>query len=189
VTFAVGCVSCGLLLRAGRNRQPNAPSNPPPQAKPRTHRSPHQFAIGVPSPKYHNQRSIVMRLRFISWLALGVAAAFLVVATTAFTPSRIAALALGVGIGTLIVSLGIAYRYNDHVPTLVPALMTAVVSAWMIIASQVFSQSVVQNLTLAESLAIGGLAIVGLTAHELSSERIVHSLEVGAGQESRTAAA
>ena len=130
-----------------------------------------------------------MRLRFISWLALGVAAAFLVVATTAFTPSTIAALALGVGIGTLIVSLGVAYRYNDQVPTLVPALMTAVVSAWMIIASQVFSQAVVQNLTLAESLAIGGLAIVGLMAHELSSERIVHSLEVGAGHESRPAAA
>jgi hypothetical protein len=52
----------------------------------------------------------------------------------------------------------------------------------MIIASQVFSQATVQNLTLAEALAIGGLALVGLTAHELSSERIVHSLEISAGQ-------
>lgn len=123
-----------------------------------------------------------MRIRFISWLTVGVAAAFLVVATTAFSLSTIAALALGVGIGMLVVSLGIAYRYRDHIPTLVPALVTAVVSAWMIIASQVFSQATVQNLTLAEALAIGGLALVGLTAHELSSERIVHSLEISAGQ-------
>jgi hypothetical protein len=146
------------------------------------HRSPQQSAMGVSSPKHPNQRSIVMRIRFISWLTVGVAAAFLVVATTAFSLSTIAALALGVGIGMLVVSLGIAYRYRDHIPTLVPALVTAVVSAWMIIASQVFSQATVQNLTLAEALAIGGLALVGLTAHELSSERIVHSLEISAGQ-------
>jgi hypothetical protein len=40
----------------------------------------------------------------------------------------------------------------------------------------------VQNLTLAGGLAIGGLALVGLTVHELSTEHIVHSLEVSAGQ-------
>jgi hypothetical protein len=28
VTFVVGCVSCGLLLRAGRNRQPNGAVQP-----------------------------------------------------------------------------------------------------------------------------------------------------------------
>ena len=39
-----------------------------------------------------------------------------------------------------------------------------------------------QNLTLATSLAIGGFALVGLTVHELSTEHIVHSLEVSAGQ-------
>jgi uncharacterized membrane protein len=131
-----------------------------------------------------------MRIRFISWVTLGVAAAFLVVATTTFTLATIAGLTLGVGIGMLVVSLGIAYRYRDHIPTLVPALVTAAVSAWMIIASQVFSQGTGQNLTLAESLAICGLSLVGLIAHELSSERIVHSLEVNAGhRESAPAAA
>jgi uncharacterized membrane protein len=123
-----------------------------------------------------------MRLRFISWLALGIAAAFLVVASAAFNLPDIVALALGIGIGMLIVSLGVANAYREHIATLIPALLTAVVSAWMIVASQVFSQPTVQSLTLAESLAIGGLAIVGLTVHELSSERVVHSLEVGAGQ-------
>jgi hypothetical protein len=130
-----------------------------------------------------------MRIRFISWLSVGLAAAFLVVSTAAFTLPVIDALALGIGIGTLVVSLGIAYGYRDHIPTLVPALATAVVSAWMIVASQVFSQASVQNLTLAESLAISGLALVGLTAHELSSEHIVHRLEVSSGRRERESAA
>jgi hypothetical protein len=60
-----------------------------------------------------------------------------------------------------------------------------IVGGWTIVASQVFSQSDVQNLSLASALAIAGLATVGLTVHELDSERVVHSLEVGADQTAR----
>jgi hypothetical protein len=123
-----------------------------------------------------------MRIRFISWLALAVAAAFLVVASTAFTLPDIVEIALGVGIGMLVVSLGIAGQNRDHIPTLIISLVVAVVSAWTIVASQVFSQATVQNLTLASSLAIAALSLIGLTIHELSSERVVHSLEVGTGR-------
>jgi hypothetical protein len=123
-----------------------------------------------------------MRIRFMSWLALGLAAAFLVVSTTAFTLPDIVALALGIGIGMLVLSLGIAFAYRDQVATAAPAVAVAIVSAWMIVASQVFAQSAVRHLTLAEALAVGGLAIIGLTVNELSSERVVHSLEVSAGQ-------
>jgi uncharacterized membrane protein len=131
-----------------------------------------------------------MRIRFISWLAVGVAGAFLVVASSSFTVSTIAALALGIGIGTLVVSLGVTYRYRDNIPTAVTALVTAALSVWTVVASQAFSLPTVQNLTLAESLAISGLALVGLTVHELSSERVVHSMEVSSDQrESALAAA
>jgi hypothetical protein len=41
-----------------------------------------------------------MMSRLISWLALGVAAAFLVVASVAFSPSAITALAFAISIGT-----------------------------------------------------------------------------------------
>lgn len=123
-----------------------------------------------------------MRIRYTSWLTLGVAAAFLVVATAAFTLPVITALALGVSIGMLLVSLGIAAEYRDQIATVVPALAAALVSGWTIVASQVFAESSVQNLTLASSLAISGLAMVGMTVHELSSERVVHSLEVGTGE-------
>jgi hypothetical protein len=136
------------------------------------------------------RRSVIMRIRYISWLILGVAAAFLVVATAAFTLPVVTALTLAVSIGMLLVSLGIATEYRDQIATLVPALAAAVVSGWTIVASQVFVESTVQNLALASALAISGLAIVGMTVHELSSERVVHSLEVGAGDhESKLAAA
>lgn len=119
-----------------------------------------------------------MRIRYFSWLALALAAAFVVVASTAFAVFDIANIALGVGIGMLVVSLFIAYRYRDHTPSLVTGALSAIVSAWMIVASQVFSLAAVQNLTFASGLALGALAIIGLTTNELSSERIVHSLTV-----------
>lgn len=132
-----------------------------------------------------------MRIRFISWLATAVAAAFLVVASASFTSlTAIAWIAFGIGIGTLVVSAGVAYRYRDHMPTLVTGVLTAAVSGWTIVASLVFSPSTVQNLALAGSLAITGLALTGLTAHELSSEGVAHSLEASEGRrESHLAAA
>jgi hypothetical protein len=50
------------------------------------------------------------------------------------------------------------------------SLVVFVISAWTIVASLVFSQSTVQGLALGASLAISGLALVGLTAHEVSHE-------------------
>jgi len=131
-----------------------------------------------------------MLTRYISWLAIGLAAAFLVVASASFTSlGAIAWLAFGISVGTLAVSAAVAYRYRNHLPTLVTAIVIAVVSAWTIVASLVFSQATVQNLALAGSLAIVGLAVVGLTTHELSSERVTHSLEVSDSRETNLAAA
>ena len=68
-------------------------------------------------------------------------------------------------------SAAIAYSDRTYVPSLVTALLIFVISAWTIVASLVFSQSIVQHLALGASLAIGGLALVGLTAHEVSHKR------------------
>jgi hypothetical protein len=119
-----------------------------------------------------------MRIRYLSCLGLALAGAFLVVASTAFALFDIANLALGVAIGTLVVSLFITYRYRTHLPSLMTGAASAIVSAWTIVASQVFPLHEVQNLTLASGLALGALAVIGLTANELSSERVVHSLTV-----------
>jgi hypothetical protein len=128
--------------------------------------------------------------RYISWLAVGVAAAFLVVATQAFPLSTIASLAFAISIGTLVVSAGIGYGYRYHIATLVTAVATVLVSGWTIAASLVFSDATVQNLALASALAISGLAIAGETEHELSRERLVaHSAEGASDRESKLAAA
>jgi hypothetical protein len=128
--------------------------------------------------------------RFSSWLAVAVAAAFLVVATAAFPLPTIAWLAFSIGIGTLVVSAGIAYASRSQVASLVTALVTAAVGVWTIVASLVYSLSTVQNLAFAGALAIGGLALVGLTVHELSVEGVVRAgKQDSAERESRLAAA
>jgi hypothetical protein len=127
-------------------------------------------------------KEIQMRLRFLSFLSLGIAAAFLVVATAVYPLSTVVDLSLGIGIGMLVVSLAIADHYRDHLPSLVVGTSSAIVSAWMIVSSQLFSRPTVDDLTFASALAVGALAAIGLTAHELSAERVVHSVEAGASE-------
>lgn len=118
-----------------------------------------------------------MSTRFASWVAVGIPAAFLIVATAAFRLEAIKWLAFAISIGTLVLSVGIAYRYRNELASLLTAVVTVAVSAWTIIASVVFSLGTVQNLTLASALAISGLALAGLVEHELATERIVRTHE------------
>ena len=112
--------------------------------------------------------------RFSSWLVVGIAAAFLVVATAAFSTAVTVWLAFGISIGTLAVSAGVAYRYRNDVASLVLGLIAVVVSVWTIVASLVFTGTTVESLVLASSLAMSGLAIAGLTAHEIESDYVVY---------------
>jgi hypothetical protein len=127
-----------------------------------------------------------MYVRFISWLTMAIAAAFLVVATAAFGLSTVQWLAFGFGIGTLAVSIGLGVRYRRRLPTVIPAVLGAIVSAWTVVASLVFAPTTVQPLALAGGLAIAVLAIIGLRSNELSSEWVVQSLEVGKGSANPT---
>ena len=129
-----------------------------------------------------------MRTRYFSYLALVVAAAFLVVATLAFSTPTVVTLALGMGVAMLAVSLEVIARYRNDTPSIAIGALTAAASAWLVVSSQVFSAAVAVDLTRALALAVGALAIVGLTIHELATERVVHRLEVhqGQGEGSRT---
>ncbi|HEV2982111.1 MAG TPA: hypothetical protein VGX51_11815 [Solirubrobacteraceae bacterium] len=126
--------------------------------------------------------------RFISWLATGVAAAFLIVAAASFSVGAVVWLAFGISVGTLVVSAGIAYYNRADVPSVSTALAIVVISAWTIVASLVFSPTTVQGLALASSLAISVLTLVGLTANELSGA--AHSVKDHSSErKSRLAAA
>lgn len=111
--------------------------------------------------------------RFVGWMAIGVAAAFTVVATQAFGASAAKWLAAAIGLGTMFVSLGVSLGYRRHLATLVTGLATAVVGAWTVVASLVFAGTTGQYLILASALATCALAAVGITAHELSAEGYV----------------
>jgi hypothetical protein len=126
-----------------------------------------------------------MRIRYASYISLGVAAAFLVFATAEFSLATIAALALAVGIGMLVVSLGIAAFYRRDPASLAVGGAIAAVSAWTVVASQVFPRSTVDDLTFASAVAVGALAIAGLTVNELRAERALRSFEVHEGRRER----
>jgi hypothetical protein len=80
-------------------------------------------------------------------------------------------LRFAIGMGTLLVSLGVAFYARTDVVSVYTAVLVALISAWTIGASLVFAQSTVQHIALGSSLAIGALAVIGLTAHEVSLER------------------
>ena len=121
--------------------------------------------------------------RFLSWMAIGIAAAFLVVATAAFSLPATKWLAFAIGLGTLAASAGVSYRYRRHIATLVTATTTALVSLWTVVASLVFSEPTVQNLALASGLALGGLAIAGISEQELDMERALTRSAAEAGNQ------
>jgi hypothetical protein len=123
-----------------------------------------------------------MRLRYFSYLSLAVAAAFLIAsAVGAFSLSVGAELALGVGVFTLVVSLAVAAQRPPGISTAIGAA-AALISAWMIVASAVFSVQTVKFTTFWSALAIGVLALAGMIIHELTTEQVVHSLEVSADE-------
>jgi FtsH-binding integral membrane protein len=144
---------------------------------------PRHTVVSVQIKPDKDERRLAMRIRFVSFILLAVAAAFLVLATAAYPLSTVVELALGVGIATLVVSLGIAARYRPHLPSFFVGVCSAAVSVWMIVASQVYNASTVDDITFASALAIGALSLIGLTAHELSAERVVHSLELRRSRE------
>ena len=89
-----------------------------------------------------------------------------------------------------VVSAGVAYYDRKSIPAVVTAAVIAVISAWTIVASLVFSQTTLQTLALGASLAISGLAVVGLAAHEVSLERAAQSVtSTSTEREGRLAAA
>lgn len=54
----------------------------------------------------------------------------------------------------------------------------AVVALWSLVAALAFSGSALTWLVFADALALAATALADLTAHEVSTEHVVHSLEV-----------
>ena len=123
-----------------------------------------------------------MSIRYLANLALGVAAAFLIVATRAFADTTAVWLTFAIAIGATGIGIGLAAAVRDPIQRAIGSV-TAVIGAWTIVASLVFSNATAVTLGFASALALAALAIAGLTAHELRTERVVHSFELGQNSE------
>jgi peptidoglycan/LPS O-acetylase OafA/YrhL len=125
-----------------------------------------------------NERSRIMSPRFLSNIVLALAGGFLVVASQVFTPGVVMWLALGTGLGVFALAglLKIERRRGVVQRTLDAA--AGALGILTVIASVVFDGSTLTWLSFSASLGFVGLALMGLIAHELRYERIVHTLQV-----------
>jgi hypothetical protein len=119
-----------------------------------------------------------MSTRYLTNLILALVGGTLVVLSQAFSVGLFMWVMLGVGIATIVISApAIAYPSRGSIQRGLDYAFS-LLGAWTIIASVVFGGAAVTWLGFASGIGLVALAVFGLTAHELSTERVVHSLAV-----------
>jgi hypothetical protein len=110
---------------------------------------------------------------------------FLIVAVFAFAPTTTAWLGFAVSIPLLLLGLAIAYSTlrrgaaaGEKIGVSTLGLITAVIAAWTIIASLVFAPGTARWLIFASACAHVLLSMASLVIREITTERVVHHLEV-----------
>ncbi len=119
-----------------------------------------------------------MSTRFLSNMLLALAGGLVIVATQAFAPPVVAWIAFGVtgvGVLALIGATALAPGRGQVQRTL--DAVAAVLAAWTIVETLVFSGMLMVWLTFGAAAGIVAIAAAGLVLHELSTERVVHALE------------
>ncbi|MHB1572233.1 MAG: hypothetical protein ACYC0H_23920 [Solirubrobacteraceae bacterium] len=116
--------------------------------------------------------------RYLSSLALILGAGFLVVATQAFAPITVAWLTFAIAAGAAFVGMWMIFGPTMTVYHRVLGGLVGVLSAWTIVASLVFLPATVLWLGFASAIGFVALGVGGLTAHELTAERVIHALEI-----------
>jgi hypothetical protein len=118
-----------------------------------------------------------MRIRFAYNMLLTVIAGFLVVATQAFLPVTVAWLSFAIGVAAVLLGAGAITLRTGMIQRILGGAALAV-GAWTVVMSLAFAPTTVVWLGFASALALVALGITGLVAHELKTERVVHSLAV-----------
>jgi hypothetical protein len=123
------------------------------------------------------KEEIEMSVRFIGNIGLGLVGAAVVVASQAFSATVTGWVMFGVSLA-VVALLGAAQL--DRGRGLVQRLLdagTGALALWAVVASAVFSGATVTWLTFGEAIGFVGLAVIGLIAHELKTERVVHTFQ------------
>ena len=106
-----------------------------------------------------------------------IAGAFLTVAATAWSAGTAGWTAFGVSVGVAIIAAASATLATKSAQRFGHGLI-ALVAGWSLIAALIFSGSLLTWFVFADAIAVGVLALADLASHEVSTERVVHSLEV-----------
>lgn len=123
-----------------------------------------------------------LRYPFLT-LANLIAGGFLVVATFGFAPGTAVALGFAVSIAMLVIGLAIIYSGLRQPGPVILGALTALLAAWTIVATNVFGDDLARWLVFASGLGHVSLSVIGLVEHEITTERVVHHLEVTSEQE------
>jgi len=115
--------------------------------------------------------------RFLLDILFVVAGAFLVVASMAWSAGTAGWTAFGVSAGVTLLAATSAAMAKTASRRLGHGLL-GLVALWSLAAALAFSGTALTWLVFADAIAVGVLALADLTAHEATSERIVHQLEV-----------
>jgi hypothetical protein len=117
-----------------------------------------------------------MRTDFISRLALLLIAGFLIIATQVWPMATVEWLFI-VG-GVVMIALAAGALGQDPGPQRSLDGVLAVLGVWSIVQAIVFSGMTLEWVSFATAAAGALLATVGLTLHEMTTERVVHELRV-----------
>jgi hypothetical protein len=115
--------------------------------------------------------------RFLLDSLFVVAGAFLTVASMAWVANTAGWTAFGVSVGVTVLAVASAALARKTSHRLGHGLI-GLVALWSFIAALVFSGTVLTWLVFADAIALGVIALADLAAHEATTERIVHQLEV-----------
>jgi hypothetical protein len=118
-----------------------------------------------------------MNSRYVTNIGLALMGGFLVVVSQVWSVSVFMWVMLGIGAAALALAGSAAIPGRGPSQRVLDGLI-GLLGAWTIVASLVFSGATVTWLGFASGIAFAALAVIGLTLHELYTERVVHSLEV-----------
>jgi peptidoglycan/LPS O-acetylase OafA/YrhL len=115
----------------------------------------------------------IMRIRFAGYLAMGVASAFLIVASYAFVADTFWWIALIGGIVIALLGVAEVAVSRRRAALTAPAGLAAVLGAAMAVIAAAASVDVTADWGFGLAIATAALSVAGLTEHELVAERDV----------------
>jgi hypothetical protein len=118
--------------------------------------------------------------RFILDALFLLGAAFLVVAAMTWSATVAGWTAFGVSAGITVIAAASAVL-AQRTQLKIGHGLVAVAALWSLVAALAFSGTLLTWLVFADAIAVGVLALADLTAHEATTEKVVHQLVVHDG--------